>query len=432
MKQLDVNFMHPAEQIAVIIKRIYRSGMTTTSGGNVSIRDDNGVIRTTPPAIDKGTLRPSDMIRVTKDGQIIGPYKPSSEYPFHRAIYNTRPEIRAIIHAHPPGLVAFSIAHKIPNTNIIPQAKDICGEIGYAPYACPGSEELGKKISDVFEDEKFKAVILENHGVVLGGSDLMDAYQRFETLEFCCRTILNAERLGGVSTLTDAQIADFHSRIPHNIMHFMDVQHPSDERDMRGQMVEMIHRSCDQGLMISTYGTVSMRWRGNDFLITATGKPRWDMQREDIVQVRDGMAEVGKIPSRSVALHQRIYQKNPHINSIITTQTPNLMAFAVSGKKFDVRTIPESWIFLKDVPRLSFNEHYENPDKVADILSKNRAIMVDNDCFIVTGDALMQTFDYLEVAEFSAHSLVMASAIGELRPITDKEIDELRIAFNVK
>ncbi|MBQ7457937.1 MAG: class II aldolase/adducin family protein, partial [Bacteroidales bacterium] len=286
--------------------------------------------------------------------------------------------------------------------------------------------------SKVFEDEKYKAVIMENHGVVLGGGDLMDAYQRFETLEFCCRTIINAEHFGGITTLTDAQIADFHSRIPHSIMHFMDVQHPSDERDMRGQMVEMIHRSCDQGLMISTYGTVSMRWKGDDFLITATGKPRWDMQREDIVQIRDGMAEVGKIPSRSVALHQRIYQKNPHINSIITTQTPNLMAFAVSGKKFDVRTIPESWIFLKDVPRLEFNEHYENPDKVADILSKNRAIMVNNDCFIVTGDALMQTFDYLEVAEFSAHSLVMATAIGQLKPITDKEIEELRVAFNVK
>ncbi len=424
--------MHPAEQIAVIIKRIYRSGMTTTSGGNLSIRDDNGDIWITPSAIDKGTLKPSDMIRVTKSGEIIGPHKPSSEYPFHRAIYNTRPEIRAIIHAHPPGLVAFSIAHLIPNTSIIPQARDICGEIGYAPYACPGSEELGKKISKVFEDEKYKAVILENHGVVLGGTDLMDAYQRFETLEFCCHTLINAARVGKINYLSEAQLADFHSRIPHNILHFMDVQHPSDERQMRGRMCEMIRRSCDQGLMISTYGTVSMRWRGNDFLITATNKPRWDVQREDIVQIHDGMAEVGKIPSRSVALHQRIYQKNPHINSIITTQTPNLMAFAVTDAKYDVRTIPESWIFLKDVPRLKFNEHYENPDKVADILSTNRAIIVDNDCFIVTGDALMQTFDYLEVAEFSAHSLIMASAIGELKPITDKEIEELRIAFNVK
>lgn len=424
--------MHPAEQINVIIGRIYRSGMTTTSGGNISMRDDNGDIWVTPSAIDKGTLTPKDIVCVKKDGTILGPHKPSSEYPFHKAIYETRPEIKAIIHAHPPGLVAFSIARQIPNTNIIPQAKDICGEIGYAPYACPGSQELGEKIADVFKNRKYKAVILENHGVVLGGTDMMDAYQRFETLEFCSRTLVNAGRLGKIKTLTDDQIEEFHTGIPHNILHYMDVNYPSDELLIRDQMCKIIRRSCDQGLMISTYGTASVRWRGNDFLITSTNIPRWDVQREDIVQVRDGMAEAGKVPSRSVALHQRIYQKNPHIHSIITTQPPNLMAFAISGTKFDVRTIPESWIFLQDVPTIPFGEHYKNIDKVADMLGKNRAILVENDCVMVTGDKLLQTFDYLEVAEFSAHSLVMASAIGPLCPIGDKEIDELRVAFNVK
>jgi L-fuculose-phosphate aldolase len=167
-------------------------------------------------------------------------------------------------------------------------------------------------------------------------------------------------------------------------------------------------------------------------LITSPNVPRWDVQPEDIVQVRNGMAEAGKTPSRSVALHHRIYQKNPQINSIITTQPPNLMAFAVSGTKFDVRTIPESWIFLQDVPSIPFGMHYEEIDRVADMLGRNRAILVDNDCVIVTGDKLLQTFDYLEVAEFSAHSLVMASAIGPLQPIGEEEIEELRKAFNVK
>ena len=127
MKQLDTKMMHPAEQINVIIGRIYRSGMTTTSGGNISIKDENGDIWVTPSAIDKGTLTPKDIVCVKKDGTIVGPHKPSSEYPFHKAIYDTRPEISAVIHAHPPGLVAFSIARQIPNTNIIPQAKNICG-----------------------------------------------------------------------------------------------------------------------------------------------------------------------------------------------------------------------------------------------------------------------------------------------------------------
>jgi len=432
MKQLDVNLMHPVEQINVIIGRIYRSGMTTTSGGNISIRDDNGDIWITPSGVDKGSLTIKDIICMKKDGTVIGLHKPSSEYPFHKAIYEARPELNAIIHAHPPALVAFSIARQVPNTNIIPQARFICGEIGYAPYGCPGSEELGKKIAHEFKNNKFKAVIMENHGVVLGGTDMMDAYQRFETLEFCCRTIVNAGKLGKVNSLTDKQISTYQTNFPKNITHFMDVNYPSDERALRTDMVKIIRRACDQGLMISTYGTVSVRWRDNDFLITPRDVARWDITASDIVQIKSGMAEAGKVPSRSAALHHRIYQLNPHINSIISTQSTNLMAHAVSGTKFDVRTIPESWIFLQDVPTIPFGTVHDNVDEMAKMFNTNRVILVENDCVFVTGDKLLNTFDYLEVAEFSANSLVMASSIGPLQPMGDKEIDELRVAFNVK
>ena len=124
MKQLDVNLMPPVEQINVIIGRIYRSGMTTTSGGNISIKDGNGDIWITPSAVDKGSLTTKDIVCVKKDGSVVGPHKPSSEYPFHKAIYETRPELTAIIHAHPPGLVAFSIARQVPDTSIVPQARN--------------------------------------------------------------------------------------------------------------------------------------------------------------------------------------------------------------------------------------------------------------------------------------------------------------------
>lgn len=432
MKQLDINLMHPAEQINVIIGRIYLSGMTTTSGGNISIKDENGDIWITPSGVDKGSLTIKDIVCVRKEGTICGLHKPSSEFPFHKAIYQARPELKAIIHAHPPGLVAFSIARKVPNTNIVPQARFICGEIGFAPYGCPGSEDLGKKIAKEFENTRFKAVIMENHGVVLGGVDMMDAYQRFETLEFCCRTIINAGTLGNVNTLTDEQISQYSNHFPKNIMHFMDVNYPSEERALRSDMVRIIRRACNQGLMISTYGTVSVRWQENDFLITPRDVARWDILPSDIVQIKNGMAEAGKVPSRSVALHQRIYQLNPQINSIISTQPVNLMAHAVSGQKFDVRTIPESWIFLQDVPSVPFGLLYNDVDKMAKLFNHNRVILVDNDCVFVTGDKLLNTFDYLEVAEFSANSLVMASSIGPLQPMGDKEIDELRVAFNVK
>ena len=424
--------MHPVEQINVIIGRIYKSGMTTTSGGNISIRDTNGDIWITPSGVDKGNLTTKDIMCVKNDGTVVGLHKPSSEFPFHKAIFESRPDISAIIHAHPPALVAFSIARVVPDTKVVPQAHNICGDIGFAPYGTPGSEDLGKKIANEFINNPYKAVIMENHGVVLGGSDMMDAYQRFETLEFCCRTIVNGGKLGKVNYLTDNQVASYVNHFPKNITHFMDVEYPSDERALRSDMVNIIRRACNQGLMISTYGTVSVRWKNDDFLITPRDVARWDILSSDIVQIKNGMAEAGKTPSRSVALHQRIYQLNPHINSIICTQPVNLMAHAVSGTKFDVRTIPESWIFLQDVPSIEFGDLYDDIDRIANMFSTNRVLLVENDSVFVTGDKLLNTFDYLEVAEFSANSLVMASGIGPLQPIGDKEIEDLRVAFNVK
>ncbi len=430
MKQLDVKLMHPREQITKVISRIYKNGMTTTSGGNISILDENGDIWVTPSAIDKGTLTEKDIICVKKDGTIKGHHKPSSEFPFHKAIYEVRPDIKAVIHAHPPALVSYSIVRDIPNTNIIPQAKEICGAIGYAPYELPGSEELGQEIAAQFKGSENMAVIMENHGTVLGGADMMDAYTRFETLEFCARTIINAKAIGEPVYLTDAQIKEFEDQIPYGIDHNEEVTYPPEERSIRQKICNIVRRACDQGLMISSYGTVSVRWKDNDFLITPPDVARWDIMPEDIVQIKGGKAEAGKTPSRSVSLHQKIYEMNPHINSIILTQPPHLMAFGTTGVKFDVRTIPESWIFLQDVPILPFGTHFQGDDTIPKLLSESvPSVLIANDSFLVTGDKLLQTFDRLEVAEFSAKSLVMGAPLGKMVPINDEQVEALRKKF---
>ena len=424
--------MHPAEQITLIIGMIYRSGMTTTSGGNLSILDDNGDIWITPAGIDKGSLTPADIMCVKADGTIVGPHKPSSEYPFHRALYKIHPELHSVIHAHPPGLVTFSITHKIPDTSILPQALGVCGPVGFAPYALPGSELLGEKIAGEFrKNPDYKAVIMENHGVVLMGEDIADAYQRFETLELCARTILNADTLGTPRYLTPKQIQHHTQAVHNSFQHFVNVEHPSDERAIRTEICEIVRRACRQGLMSSSYGTASVRWRGDDFLITPANVQRWDIEPGDIVQVKDGMIEAGKTASRSVALHYEIYKRNPRINSIILTQTPSLMGYCCTEEKFDVRTIPESWIFLQDVPKFPFGSQYDNLNTLAEEFKSRPCVMLENDSVVVTGDRLINTFDRLEVADFSARSLIMAAPMGKLNPITDSEIDELRVAFHV-
>ncbi|SMO86611.1 class II aldolase/adducin family protein [Gracilimonas mengyeensis] len=429
MKNLDTSLMHPRDQITLIIDKIYRSGLTTTSGGNVSIIDENGDIWVTPSAIDKGSLRASDIVQVKKDGSIEGRHKPSSEYPFHKAIYDCRPDIKAIIHAHPPALVSFSTVRQIPNTNIIPQAKKVCGGIGYAPYELPGSEELGSRIADEFI-KGFNAVIMENHGTVVGGTDLGAAFQRFETLEFCGRTIIYGNTIGTPNYLKDAEIEEFERQIPRLLPELDQVEHPSDERAIRQEIKKIVHRACNQGLMISSYGTVSVRWREDDFLITPTEVSRWDIQNEDIVQIKDGKREPGKIPSRATWLHQEIYRRNPGINSIIHSQTPYLMAYGVSHEKLDVRTIPESWIFLQDLPNVPFGSHFTGEEEILNTLSENTpAVIINNDSVLVTGDKLLGTFDRLEVAEFSAKSLVMGASLGKLVPINEEQVKALREKF---
>ena len=429
MDKLDTILQHPRDQITEIIRRIYNAGLTTTSGGNISIKDGEGNIWVTPSAIDKGTLQRKDIVCVKPDGTVLGHYKPSSEFPFHKAIYEARPDIKSVVHAHPPALVSFSIVRKLPNMNIIPQAKHICGPIGYAPYAIPGGEELGQKIADEFS-KGFNAVIMENHGTVVGGTDLKDAFVRFETLEFSARTIINASSIGTPSYLKEEHIEAFESQIPEEFPEMEIVEHNEKELSLRRHISTLVRRSCTQGLMISSYGTVSARWNGNDFLITPRNVPRWEIGLEDIVQIVEGKREPGKLPSRAVKVHQQIYRENPHINSIILTQPQHIMAYGVSGIKLDVRTIPESWIFLQDIPMVEFGKQFDGAEELARMFTPNTpAVIIKNDSIIVTGDKLLQTFDRLEVAEFSARSLIMGHPLGDLVPINDGQIEDLRKKF---
>ncbi len=427
---MKFHLLHPREQIVRVMNRIYNNKMTTLSGGNLSIKDHNGDIWITPAGIDKGKLSPNDIMCVKTNGEFIGQHKPSSEFPFHISIYKKRPDIKAIVHAHPPALVSFSIVRIIPDTNIIPQAKRVCGKVGYASYALPGSNKLGENIAESF-NEGDNVVLLENHGVVAGGTDLLNAFHRLETLEFCARTIIQAKRVGDYTSLSEEQISFFDHR-QNNLPEFELTQHSSQEREIRSEIVDIVHRSCDRNLMISTEGVVSVRYEDNDFLITPSGLGRRSIGIEDIVMIKNGMREKNKNPSRSVLLHQSIYNHNPQINSIITAQSPSATAYAISKNYFETRTIPESYVVLRDIPKIDFGIQYNNPEKIAKTLSNRiHVILIQNDCLLTTGKNILEAFDRLEVAEFSANSLITSKIIGECIKIDDNQIEELNQKFSL-
>lgn len=427
---MNFQLLHPRDQLVAIMNRIYHNGMTTLSGGNLSIKDDNSDIWITPSGIDKGKLTPKDMMCVRADGTVAGPHKPSSEFPFHRAIYRLRPDLQAIVHAHPPALVSFSIVREVPDTRIIPQANRVCGPVGYAPYALPGSEKLGENIAATFA-EGYNIIILENHGVAAAGPSLLDAFHRLETLDFCARTLVRARALGDVQTLAEPTLNLFDQR--HNqLPEFVPTTHSSRERELRRQIVDITVRACDRHLMISTEGVVSARLDDTSFLITPTGHDRRTLAVEDVVLVRNGVREAGKLPSRSVKLHQAIYASHPDIHCVMTAQCPNVTAHAITAVNFGSRTIPESFILLRDIPLVPFKTLYTQPETVAEMVSlRTPVLLVQNDCVLTVGADILNAFDRLEVAEYSARSLIDTAVLGQLVPIGDADIQDLEKAFGL-
>jgi L-fuculose-phosphate aldolase len=116
----------------------------------------------------------------------------------------------------------------------------------------------------------------------------------------------------------------------------------------------------------------------------------------------------------------------------MTAQCPNATAYATTGTAFESRTIPESFILLRDIPLIPFKMLYTEPEKVAEIVSPSvPVVFVQNDCVLVTGSDILKTFDRLEVAEFSAKSLIDTAAIGALVPIADEAIKDLEVAFSL-
>jgi L-fuculose-phosphate aldolase len=422
--------LHPRDEIMQTMERIYRSRMTTTSGGNLSIREDNGDIWISPARVDKGSLTRADIVCVHADGTIQGHNRPSSEFPFHQAIYAARPEIRAIVHAHPVALVAFSICRKTPNTRLFHQAHSVCGNPGFAPYALPGSTELGKRIAETF-CQGFDCVILENHGVVVGGYSLSHAFQRFEALEFAGKTIIKANQLGTVRYLDDSQLAAAQSR-SISLAPFSPEPALATEKELRKQLRDFIRRGCRQRLLISTEGSFSARSDRDSFLITPSQEDREHLEVDDFVLVSGDHFESGKQPSRATMAHQAIYRRHPEIMSIVFAHPVNATAFSVTDSKFDARTIPESYIFLRDVQRIPYGVQYQNGEAITRFISpQSPAAILENDGVVVTGNSVLDAFDRLEVLESTAEAVINSRSLGSVESMSEEVIQELRTAFGL-
>lgn len=420
-------YLHPRDEIMRTMERIYRYRMTTTSGGNLSIREPDGTVWVTPARVDKGGLRREDIVRVNPDGGAEGLHPPSSELPFHQMCYSARPDIRGVVHAHAVALVAFSITGQAPDTRLFHQSRHVCGPVGFAPYALPGSEDLGKSIADTFE-KGFDCVVLENHGVAVGGQSLQHAFQKFETLEFTAKTLIKARLLGEVRYLSEEEL-ELRNQVPP-LEEFEAPPPSSRERELRRQLADFTRRGYDHRLFISTGGSFSARVDEDSFLITPSQVDRHALGVEDLVLVRGGRAEAGKRASRAARNHRAIYERHANVGAVLNASPVNVTAFSVTRAPLDSRTIPESYLLLRDVGRVPYGVQFRDPEGLAREVSLSAPIaLLENDGVLVLGAGVLEAFDRLEVLESTSEALVNSRLIGEVAPMSDEVIDDLKRAF---
>jgi L-fuculose-phosphate aldolase len=422
-------YIHPRDEILQLMERIYRYRMTTTSGGNLSIREPNGDIWITPTRVDKGGLCRDDIVRVRCDGTVEGIRSPSSELPLHQAIYQARPDFGGIVHAHPVALVAFSMVREIPNTRLFHQSWQVCGKGGFAPYELPGSVALGRTVATTFE-QGYNCVILENHGVVTAGTNLQEAFRRFETFEFTGKTIIKARLLGReVRYLTDQEIELARPR-RMAFRTFQSEPASSPEKELRRRLSHFVLRAYRQRLVISTQGSFSARLDESSFLITPHQVDRGTLGAQDLVLVRQGKVEAGSNPSGATPVHDAIYRTQPWAGAIINAYPVNATAFSVSGEIPDTRTIPESYVIVRRPGLAAYGLQFQDPSGLSHLLSAQKpALVLENDGVLVTGSDILEAFDRLEVLESTAEALINARAVGQLSPMSDDVIEELTRVF---
>lgn len=189
------------------MRRLYRQGLTTTSGGNISIRvaDDNIVI--TPSSTDKGRMKWREVGVMSLLGENLTPdLKPSIENALHINIYKKNSSITAIVHAHPVFASSFTAMKLTINTSLTAEARAICGEPGFVPYALMGSPEL----ADIVAQHAMEAdvLMLENHGILTTGNSILAAFDKLEVLENAARMTLITEITGKKKILNPSRLRE--------------------------------------------------------------------------------------------------------------------------------------------------------------------------------------------------------------------------------
>ncbi len=201
------NYKEERKEVAMFMRRLYRQGLTTTSGGNISLKISDDIILITPSATDKGRMRWKEVGLMNITGENLTPeLKPSIESEMHLSIYRKKKDVSAIVHAHPLFASAYTAMKCKIDTNLTAEARAICGDPCFVPYALMGTKELASLASENIS--KADILLLENHGILTTGSSLLQAFDKLEVLENAAKMTMIVEMTGKKKPLSKSKILE--------------------------------------------------------------------------------------------------------------------------------------------------------------------------------------------------------------------------------
>lgn len=195
------------ELMCEICHRMWQQGWVAANDGNVSLRLPDGLFLATPTGISKSFITPEKLVIVDEAGQTVAAeagYRPSSELKMHMRCYRERPDVGAVVHAHPPTATGYAVAGKSLDDYSMIETVLTLGSVPLTPYATPSTDEVPEAIAPYLKDHD--ALLLQNHGALTVGCDLLTAYYRMETLEMFAKISLTAHLLGGAQELSRDRI----------------------------------------------------------------------------------------------------------------------------------------------------------------------------------------------------------------------------------
>lgn len=194
-------------QICDIGRNLFNKDFIAANDGNISARLSENEILTTPRAVSKGYLEPHMIVKVNLQGEVLEAaegYRPSTETKMHLRIYNELPEMNGVVHAHPPYATAFAIKGEALDKMMMPESVIMIGDIPLAVYGTPSTEEIPDSLMPFLG--KKTAVLLENHGALTWGTDVMEAYLNMERLEYTAKITFITRMIDGERELPQHRI----------------------------------------------------------------------------------------------------------------------------------------------------------------------------------------------------------------------------------